>query len=161
MWRDKRRRNRRKWWSAKVRRERQTDKQEERKWLRRQIKDKKTARVRDRVNYADWADGRPTVTVTIGADSGSGVLPSTAVSCLTHAHTYTPCKIVRYSELIPLILAHSTTSTQHKPPLNAGLRPALIYQHTHTDSCLQPLSAPLAYFPYSWSKNSSLSKSSR
>lgn len=60
----------------------------ERERLRHKIKDKKTARVRDRVNYADWADGRPTVTVTIGADFRSGVLPSTAVSRLTRTHPH-------------------------------------------------------------------------
>lgn len=67
--------------------------------------------------------------MTIEADSGSGFLPSTAVSCLTHTHTPTPTeggKNVRYSELIPLIQARSNTSTRRKPPLNAGLGPALI-----------------------------------
>lgn len=70
----------------------------------------------------------------------------------TRTSAHRACKIVRYSALIPFIPAHNAASIQREPPLNAGHRPALIYQHehthTHTDSRLQPLSALLAYFSY-------------
>ena len=83
---------------------------------------------------------RPTVTVT------KGVWLFALYSCeLSHTHTHThartEAKCVRYSELIPLIWAHNNTSTSHKPPLNAGLRPALIHQHTYSTCLCRFLSA--------------------